>query len=585
MLNTISELKNEIDTRLKKGEAPATVMDWLSQLELDIPVAVEVEVYLQNHSDEQKEPRHLTDLGNAERLKDLYGGVIRYNYERKLWLIWTGKYWRWDDGNEVMRLAQKTARSIYSEITDRDDEDATKAKAKWAAMSEGNQRLCAMIAQTEPLVSIKLNQLDCDEWLLNCNNGTINLKTGKLQKHNPEDLITRVIDTEFNPDAVSDEWLKFLNRIFDNKTDLIAYIQRALGYSITGNQGEQAIFFCNGSGWNGKSTLLGVIRKILQEYSAEVEPSAFMVDKNRGGGPNEAIASLYKVNFCSSTEIEDGQKLSTSLLKRMTGGESLRCERKFEHGFNFRPQYKLWLCGNHEPEISDTTNSIWNRLKKIPFTVKISADERIKDYDTKLVKEHNAAILAWLVKGCLEWQRVGLGESPEIKEATQTYRDSQDVLHDFLTECCFEQASATCFKSELYKAYEKWCDDNGDKYALGKKTFNARIAEKGFFGGDRGTSNKPMWRGLRLLTDDEKVTLVTKNTQSSLHEDIQLILPDKTVTKVTLVTTSEAKVPKRLETLDENCPICGGDNIGVWPDGTPGYYCLDCFPNFNEGVN
>jgi P4 family phage/plasmid primase-like protien len=522
------------------------------------------------------EHRHLTDMGNAERLKDKYGDKIRYNYERKLWLIWTGKYWKWDDGSEIMRLAQKTARSIYGEIAAEDDEDAVKAKAKWAAVSEGNQRLCAMIAQAEPMLSITLDDLDRDEWLLNCKNGTINLKTGKLQLHNPADLITRVIDTEFDPNAASDEWVKFLNRIFDNKADLIAFIQRALGYSITGNQGEQAIFFCNGSGWNGKSTLLGVIRKILMEYSAEVEPSAFMVDKNRGTGPNEAIASLYKVNFCSSTEIEDGQKLSTSLLKRMTGGESLRCERKFEHGFNFRPQYKLWLCGNHEPEISDTTNSIWNRLKKIPFIVRINAEERVKDYDTKLVAEHGPAILAWLVKGCLEWQCVGLGESPEVQAATQAYRDNQDPLHDFLKDNFLITASETEEVAKTYTTFSEWSTANGDKYFLGKRKFNERMSEKGFVKVP-GAGNKLVWRGLRLYTNEEKVNLVSEKSGSSLHEDIQLKLTGKEVTKITKLTTLEAKQPKTLATLDEKCPVCGSDELGLLPDGS-GYYCTVCYP-------
>jgi len=179
-----------------------------------------------------------------------------------------------------------------------------------------------------------------------------------------------------------------------------------------------------------------------------------------------------------------------------------------------------------------------------------------------------------------------LGESPEVTEATQAYRDSQDVLHDFLSERCLSQPSATCFKVELYKNYEEWCNDGGDKYPLGKKTFNARITEKGFYGGDRGTNNKPMWRGLRLLTDDEKVTkvtLVTEKPQTILHEDNQLKLMVKMVTKVTKVTSADATVPKRLENLDP-CPTCGSENIGVWPDGSAGYYCVDCFPNFNDEV-
>jgi putative DNA primase/helicase len=539
---------------------------------------------------------NLTDMGNAERLIDKYGAMIRYNYERKLWLIWNGKCWKWDTGGEIMQLAQRTARSIYGEITPEDDEETEKAKAHWAASSESNQRLCAMVTVAESMVSITIDKLDRDIWLLNCANGTINLKTGVLQTHNPSDYITRVISTNYNPDATSEEWVKFLKRTFGNKDDLIAFAQRALGYSITGSQGEMAIFFCHGEGWNGKSTLLGACRLILEEYAAEIEPAAFMVDKNRGTGPNEAIASLYNVNFVTSTEIEEGQRLSTALLKRMTGGESLRCEHKFERGFTYKPRYKLWMSGNHEPEISDTTKSIKNRFKKVPFLFTITAAERVQHYDEVLAGKYGEAILAWLVKGCLEWQRTGLGESSEVQEATQSYFENQDVLHDFLAECK-EQASETCFKSELYLVYEKWCNENGDKYVLGKKTFNTRIAEKGFIS-DRGAHNKPIWKGLRPLTETEKgsvtkdnekvtnVTNVTEKTVTSLHEKNQLKLPENQVTKVTKVTSPDVKAPEKLENM-EPCPVCGSENIGFWDDGAAGYYyCLDCFEKLNnEEVN
>ena len=580
----------DVSDWLEKGNDPQLLPSMTQSPDCLIPL---VETETVNTNNDRSKP--LTDLGNAERLVAQFGDVLRYSYERKLWLTWQGDCWGWDENGETMKFAHKVARSIYVEASKETDDDKCKEIVRWARQSESNMRLSAMLAQAQPLLSVKIKELDGNEWLLNCANGTVNLKTGQLQPHNSKDLITRVISTKFDPAATSEEWQKFLNRIFDNKPELIAFIKRAMGYSISGNQGEQAIFFCHGGGWNGKSTLLGTIRKILGEYAAEVEPAAFMVDKNRHGGPDEAIASLYKINFCTSTEIEDGQKLSTSLLKRMTGGESLRCERKFEHGFTFRPQYKLWLCGNHEPEISDTTNSIWNRLRKIPFNVIISAQERVKDYDTILAKQHGQAILAWLVEGCLEWQKSGLGESSEVKEATQAYRDAQDVLHDFLAECCLSQPSATCIKSELYKAYEDWCNDGGDKYPLGKKTFNARITEKGF-GSNRGGHNKPIWRGLRLLTAEEKekgnvtnVTNVTDFTQSILYEKNEEKDIEKTVTKVDKVTSSDVKAPKRLEKLGGKCPVCGQeDTEAIWTDDSPEgfyYYCTNCYLQISKEAN
>ncbi len=482
---------------------------------------------------------NLTELGNAERLVAQYGDILRYCYERRKWLIWNGKYWQWDAGNKITKLAKQTVRNIYREAADEPDEKLRKAIADHARRSENDHRLSAMVtlAQSETGVPITIDELDADQWLLNVNNGTINLRTGELRSHDPKDLITRIVSLDYTPNAISQVWQDFLSKIFEGNQELISYVHRALGYSITGDQGEQAFFFCHGAGWNGKSTLLGAIQDVLGPYVAEADPSAFMVSKNQSPGPNETIAELYKIHMVCSTEVEDGQRLSTTLIKRMTGGEELRCERKYEHGFNFLPQYKLWLSGNHEPVITDTTNSIWNRLKKIPFTVTIPENERIKNFRKLLSKEHGQAILAWLVNGCLEWAQHGLGEPPVITEATQHYRESQDILLEFLTESCIRQPSASIIVADLYKAYKQWCDDNSS-YAIGKNTFSARLKEKGFIT-DRGSRNKLIWKGIRLMTEEEKVTSVTSVTDFaylSFTKGIQEKGKEKEVTKVTKIT-------------------------------------------------
>ncbi len=490
-----------------------------------------------------RDEESFTDSGNADRLVDEWRQMIRYCFVRKMWLIYNGRFWEWNDSQTIQTLAQKTVRELFNEAAAEPDRNRAASLSKHAVKSLSEARISSMVALAQKDVAIKLNALDANEWLLNVKNGTINLKTGELQPFNPDDFITRQIDVEFIPSAHSAEWVKFLNRIFEEKQELIAYIQRALGYSITGNQGEQAIFLCQGSGWNGKSTLLGAIRMVLGEYATEVDPAAFMVDKHRGTGPNEAIASLYKVNFCNSTEIEDGQSLATSLLKRMTGGESLRCERKFEHGFNFKPQYKLWLCGNHEPSVGDTTDSIWHRIKKIPFNTKRGAEERIKNYDSVLSSQYGSAILAWLVQGCLDWRKQGLGEPPEVTEATQAYRDSQDGLHDFLTENWLIKGSESIQVAALYKAYQDWSSENGDKYFIGKGKFNTRMVERGFVK-VRGNENKLVWRGVRLYTLDEKVTSVTsviENDHKSICENLTGELRAKQVTEVTKVTLSDVE--------------------------------------------
>jgi len=283
-----------------------------------------------------------------------------------------------------------------------------------------------------------------------------------------------------------------------------------MGYSITGNQDEQAFWFNHGAGSNGKTTLMGVIIDVLGDYASEIDTQAFVLDKQSTTGPNEALASLYNKRFTAATEVKTTMSLDVALIKRMTGGEQIRCERKYEHGYNFKPTHKLWLSGNHEPRIFDTTNSIWNRLKYIPFNVKIEDTQRIKGLRNILSRDHAPAILAWLVKGCLLWQRDGLDEPTEVKDAIQTYRDNEDLLHDFIDEVCLIKTSEKILVAELYKAYAKWAEDNDIK-PVGKKTFNNLMTEKEFKS-ERGNYNKMIWGGIRLRIVDDDVTNVTNVT-------------------------------------------------------------------------
>jgi len=474
--------------------------------------------------EEQGTHFHLTDYGNAERLASLYGDIIRYSPERKAWLIWTGKVWEWDMGGvRIAKLAKKTARNIYREAADEPDDDLRKELVKHARATERQVRIDAMIksAESEPGIAVSLADLDTNHWLLNVNNGTIDLRTGVLKPHDRADLITEILPIDYNLSATSTEWNAFLSRIFNDNADLIAYVQRALGYSITGDQSEQVFFFCYGSGFNGKSTLLNACRLVMGNYATQIPPTAFMVDKTKRGGPDEAIASLKNKRLVCSTELEDGQRLSVSLVKRMTGGEPLWCEHKFERGYNFQPTHKLWLSGNHEPIITDTTNSIWYRLKKIPFTIEIPETDRKKGYAEKLAAEHGAAILAWLARGCVEWRQVGsLGEPEAVKQAVAEYRDQQDVLHNFILERCHLERNAAILTRELWDDYKKWCAET-DTYQLGQRKFYDRIREKGVID-ERGARNKPVFRGIRLLKPEEdgvtEVTKVTEITESLLHE-------------------------------------------------------------------
>lgn len=503
----------------------------------------------------------LTDDGNSERMVNLHGHKLRYNYDRGLWLIYTGKRWEWDTGGEIVKLAKETARSIYHEAANEPNDDKREVISKHAKTSQNNQRIKGMIELTRAELGIKIEDLNANQYLLNVNNGTINLRTGELQPHNPADLITYYIPLDYEPGLTSKVWHDFLYRIFEDNEGLITYIQKSLGYSITGCQDEQALWFNHGPGSNGKTTLMGIIIDVLGDYATEIDPLAFVVDKNARTGPNEALASLYNKRFAAATEVKTGMTLDVAILKRMTGGEMIRCERKFEHGFNFKPTHKLWLSGNHEPRITDTTNSIWNRLKYIPFKATINEDERIKGLRSIISREHGKAVLAWLVEGCLLWQSEGLGEPPEVKEAIQAYRESQDILHDFLFECCLIKTGETIPVADLYREYKAWGERNDIK-PVGKYTFSSRLKEKGLttYAGNR---NQQLWYGVRLLAEDEivkDVKFVNQNLKSSQEKFSCIKTSEKTPNNFNKINTS---TPDELP----DCSVCGLNEWTMTPDG------------------
>jgi putative DNA primase/helicase len=443
---------------------------------------------------------NLTDLGNAERLVNRYGDVLRYCYERKRWLVWNGKVWEWDAGNKVAALAKLAVRDIYHEAGDESDEKKRKDIASHAAKSESDPRLAGMInlAQSELGIPIRLTDLDTDHWLFNCLNGTIDLRSGKLLRHRKEDLITVLVPLTYNPDARCDLWMRFLNRITGGNIELISYLQRAVGYSLTGDTRSQTMFFLYGLGSNGKSTFITTIRKLTGGYGTKANTSLFMAKDRNSGGPSEDLANLQGKRFVMASEIEDGRRLAVVLIKEMTGGEAIRADRKYEHEIEFQPVHKIWLVGNHKPVITDTTLSIWRRVKLIPFTVTIPDKEMDPDLSAKLEAEL-PGILAWAVKGCLEWQKYGLVEPKAVTNATSDYRHEQDVLGDFIDDCCVLLPTAAVPKHELKVAYENWCNNTGSQPAS-QKIFRARLIERGITEGKSGGTR--YWKGIALSNSE-----------------------------------------------------------------------------------
>jgi len=484
----------------------------------------------------------LTDAGNGEAIADMWRHKIRYVFEWKSWLIYSKGCWRIDTSGYIRALGIQTMRQLFRDTASIDDVDEKKKRAGWYISSESDNSMKSMLnyTLTEPGVSITADRLDDKPWLLNAKNGTIELKTCKLRPASPEDLLTQIINTDYNPDATATDWVNFLQTVFKDDASLIDYVQRSIGYTLNGTQLERIFFFLYGLGMNGKSQFMTALRIVLGPYALEAKPELFMEKRFAVSGPDEGQAALKGIRLLSATELKKRQSLDVSLVKRMTGGEPIWHEKKYQRGYSFYPNHTLWLSGNHEPVIKDTTDSIWDRLNKIPFDIRIDAKQEIKGYGQKLAEAHSEAILAWAVAGAMAWNKRGLSDPPEcVKFANAEYRAHQDVLHDFLYHVVKTAGQHTTV-ADMHTAYTNFCAGD-DVDPLGKKTFNEAMRERGYKN-VRGNFNKSVWQNVTYVTNviDIQETFLARARVKEFP--VKQVIEVTKVTEVTEVTEQSPSV-------------------------------------------
>ena len=410
-----------------------------------------------------------TDLANNRRLLEQYGDVMRYTNERG-WFINDGKRWA-PNKAQAARNAKDVARNVYDEIKDARD-DQKKILFKWAKASQNVAQIKAMLALAESDRDYSYTDFDADPYLLNVNNGTLDLRTGELCTHKPTDYIRSIVPVDYDAAAACPQWLAFLDRIMDGSRDIIDYLQRAIGYTLTGNTAEQCLFFCYGVGRNGKSVYLETIQKLTGEYGLNCRTETLMARRN-DGIPND-VARLAGARFVAVNETAEGQKLNEPLIKDMTGGDSMTARFLRREYFDFHPIFKLWMRGNHKPQIRGTDEGIWRRIHLIPFQHYITDDECDVDLAGKLRGEL-PGILAWAVEGCSIWQRDGLNPPAAVTDATKEYRSEMDVLGQFIDDRCVVAVDANQSAGALYKDYQKWAET-----PVNRTAFGLAFAERGY---------------------------------------------------------------------------------------------------------
>jgi len=474
-------------------EEPAKLA-WLEALNLPVVDAVATEVV--GEVDPHAEGK--SELGNAEKLVRQHGADFRY-IAAWGWLVWDGQRWVRDDTGEVVRRAKRTVRAMYAEAEAYEDEARTKLVAH-ALRSESAGQIKAMIelAQSEPGVAAKPSEFDTDVWLLNVANGTLDLRTGLLREHRREDMITKLAPVAYNPTAFSLRFGEFVQWMYSERPGMIDYVQRLLGYSLTGLANEHVLPIMWGSGGNGKSTLLDLVGRVLGDYAATAS-AAMLVDR-KGGEMTNDLARLFGTRFVVAHESDEGAKLAEGLVKQMTGGDRLSVRFLHKEFFEFLPTFTIFLVTNHKPRVRGTDEGIWRRLRLIAHEAKVTEEMKDRDLAEKLWDDAEA-VLAWLVAGCAAWKARGLTMPEEVRLFTSDYRSEQDLIAEFLEDHTVADYKATCFKSSLYKAYSLWAEERGER-PISQKALSQKLQERGYLE-TKDTRNNRCWLGLRLDGEEE----------------------------------------------------------------------------------
>jgi len=442
--------------------------------------------------------RRLTDLGNAERFVDDHGERVRYCAPWRKWLVYDGKRWRRDDTGEVERLMKATVRGIYAEAADEPNDDRRRELVKHAKNSEAKKRIsdAIQLARSEPGVPILPEDLDADPWVLNVENGTVDLRSSELREHRREDLLSKLAPVEYRPEDEAPIFQAFLERILPQEA-VRGFLQRAVGYASTGVIREEVLPILHGPGANGKTTLTGVLMEALGDYAIQAAPDLLMLKK--GTHPTE-LADLYGARFVVCMETEEGRRLAESLVKYITGRERIKARRMREDFWEFAPTHTVFMGTNHRPDVRGTDHAIWRRLKLIPFDITIPEAEQDKTLPETLRSEL-PGILAWIVRGCIEYLRNGLGEPEQVMDATKVYRTDMDPLEAFIDEECVVRPESWCKFASLYSAYTRWCEESNE-YPIKKRRFADRLTERGYER-DVGTDGVKIRRGIALRHDGD----------------------------------------------------------------------------------
>ena len=449
---------------------------------------------------EESLPQLRGELDAARFFAAQYGDRIRYCERAGGWLVWNRSTWLVDDDGEIYRLAHKSADMIAdaaSELTDLEERRKALSFAIALRKHRAIENIVAIASTLDDVAIGDPERFDPDSRLLNVANGILDLRTGSLAPHLPSRLMTRAAPVTYEPEARCDRWLQFLAEIFADDAELIDFIRRAVGYSLTAETTEQCLFVAYGPGANGKLTFLDVLNRLSGTYCATSSSETFMQRKD--GAPSNDLARLRGARVVLSVETGEDRRLDESFVKWTTGGDRVVARFLFREHFEFRPTFKLWLACNHRPIIRGADAGIWRRIRLIPFTQTFAGDRCDRQLGEKLEAEL-PGILAWAAQGYTEWQQSGLGMAQAVRVATKSYKGDMDLFGQFLSDRCVRDHLREATAGDLYATYRQWAETAGER-VQSQRWLSLRLSERGF--PSRKSNGVKYWIGIGLRSDDK----------------------------------------------------------------------------------
>ncbi|MCI1965871.1 MAG: phage/plasmid primase, P4 family [Oscillospiraceae bacterium] len=434
-------------------------------------------------SDIARDPRLYTldDTGNAHRFRDAYFNEVKYDHINKIWMIWTGQRWFEDQTGQVKRMADELLEKLWEDASK--DKENNEALMKHIRRTRSSKAKKAMIEETQHLPGIPIlpNELDRYKDALNVKNGIVDLKTGQLRPHDRRLKLSLLADVDYIEGAQCPLWLKFLDEITQQDKELQLYIQRMVGYFLTGSTSEQCLFFLYGTGSNGKSTFVNMVSSLFGDYTKNAQADTIMrVDRGNSSSARSDIARLKSVRFVTTSEPSGGCVLDEALVKTMTGEDVITARRLYREEFQFRPEFKIVMATNVKPIIRHSDHGIWRRVRMLPFEAQIPDEKKDIHLAEKLQKE-KAGIFQWALRGAVDWYRKGMPPCARVNAANEEYRREMDKTKQFVDNCIVVETGCSIPSGKLYAVYKAWCSERGERYPASQSKFSLDLQDNYHF--------------------------------------------------------------------------------------------------------